>query len=159
LHRRRLHAPGRGRRGGVLGGCADGRRAHRLPRHAGDAHRARRGARDRRRPAGARLQRRADGSPLVRRGGRMATVTISEPSAPASARPRLGRMAARIVRMEIRHSAFMWVIPLVAILFIYDPYRTAAGYPALWPLRSTVVLNKFWPDLVVFAAGFSAWGG
>jgi hypothetical protein len=44
-------------------------------------------------------------------------------------------------------------------LFIYDPYRTAVGYPALWPLRSTVVLNKFWPDMVVFAAGFSAWAG
>jgi hypothetical protein len=76
-----------------------------------------------------------------------------------SSRRDLGRLAARILRVEIRHSAFVWVIPLIAVLFIYDPLRTAAGYPALWPLRSTVVLNKFWPDLVVFAAGFSAWSG
>jgi hypothetical protein len=61
--------------------------------------------------------------------------------------------------MEIRHSAFVWCLPLLAVLFIYDPYRTGMGYPALWPLRSTVVLNKFWPDMVVFAAGFSAWAG
>jgi hypothetical protein len=61
--------------------------------------------------------------------------------------------------MEVRHSAFLWCLPLLVVLFIYDPYRTAAGYPALWPVRSTVVLNKFWPDMVVFAAGFSAWAG
>ena len=87
-----------------------------------------------------------------------ATVTESAPSsAPAGSRVRLP--AARILRMEIRHSAFVWCLPLLIVLFIYDPYRTAAGYPALWPLRSTVVLNKFWPDMVIFAAGFSAWAG
>jgi hypothetical protein len=68
-------------------------------------------------------------------------------------------IAARILRVELRHSAFVWVIPLLVLLFIYDPFRTASTYPELWPLRSTVVLNKFWPDLVVFAAGFSAWSG
>ena len=68
-------------------------------------------------------------------------------------------IAARILRTELRHSAFVWVIPLLVLLFIYDPFRTASTYPALWPLRSTVVLNKFWPDLVIFAAGFSAWSG
>jgi hypothetical protein len=61
--------------------------------------------------------------------------------------------------MEIRHSAFIWCLPLLAVLFFYDPFRTAASYPALWPLRSTVVLNKFWPDMVTFTAGFAAWAG
>jgi hypothetical protein len=87
-----------------------------------------------------------------------ATVAVPAPS-PAPARPRPWLLAARILRMETRHSAFVWCLPLLAVLFIYDPYRTATGYPALWPLRSTVVLNKFWPDMVVFAAGFSAWAG
>ncbi len=64
-----------------------------------------------------------------------------------------------MLRLEVRHSAFVWCLPLLVVLFIYDPYRTAAGYPALWPLRSTVVLNKFWPNMVVFTAGFSAWAG
>jgi hypothetical protein len=88
----------------------------------------------------------------------MTAVAVSE--APTSS-PSRGGLAhvGRMLRMEIRHSAFMWVIPLLAILFVYDPYRTATSYAALWPLRSTVVLNKFWPDIVVFAAGFSAWSG
>jgi hypothetical protein len=72
---------------------------------------------------------------------------------------RLSPLAARIFRMEVRHSAFFWALPLLAVLFIYDPLRTASGYPDLWPLRATVVLNKFWPDCVPFAAGFSAWAG
>lgn len=91
----------------------------------------------------------------------MTAVTVEEAGRGAGSRPSRPGLApvARILRMELRHSAFMWVIPLIAVLFIYDPYRTASGYPALWPLRSTVVLNKFWPDLVVFAAGFAAWAG
>lgn len=63
-------------------------------------------------------------------------------------------LVARILRMEIRHSTFVWGLPLLAILFIYDPFRTASTYPDLWPLRATVVLNKFWPDCVPFTAGF-----
>ncbi len=92
----------------------------------------------------------------------MNAATVSESAArPSTApdRPRAWLLAARILRMEIRHSAFLWCLPLLAVLFVYDPYRTAVGYPALWPLRSTVVLNKFWPDMVIFAAGFSAWAG
>jgi hypothetical protein len=82
------------------------------------------------------------------------------PARPArSARPGLSLLAARILRTEIRHSAFLWSIPLLAVLFIYDPFRTAAGYPDLWNLRASVILNKLWPDCVPFAAGFCAWAG
>jgi hypothetical protein len=88
-----------------------------------------------------------------------ATIPAQAPAPSAPAGPRPWRQAVRILRMEIRHSAFVWCLPLLVVLFIYDPYRTAASYPVLWPLRSTVVLNKFWPDMVVFAAGFSAWAG
>jgi hypothetical protein len=88
-----------------------------------------------------------------------ATLPAQAPAPAAPDRPRPWLLAARMLRMEIRHSAFVWCLPLLIVLFIYDPYRTAAGYPALWPVRSTVVLNKFWPDMVIFAAGFSAWAG
>jgi hypothetical protein len=88
-----------------------------------------------------------------------ATIPAQAPAPSAAAGPRPWQQAARVLRIEIRHSAFVWCLPLLVILFIYDPYRTAAGYPALWPLRSTVVLNKFWPDMVIFAAAFSAWAG
>ena len=89
-----------------------------------------------------------------------ATIPAQAPApAPSPDRPRPWLLAARMLRTEIRHSAFVWCLPLLVVLFIYDPYRTAAGYPALWPVRSTVVLNKFWPDMVIFAAGFAAWAG
>jgi hypothetical protein len=85
-------------------------------------------------------------------------VTVPE-ARPARDRSRLFLLAARIAWLEVRHSAFVWAIPLLAVLFLYDPLRTASGYPALWTLRASVVLNKFWPVCVPFATGFSAWAG
>jgi hypothetical protein len=85
------------------------------------------------------------------------TAVVARDARPGWRRP--SPLVARILRMEIRHSAFVWAIPLLAVLFIYDPFRTAAGYPGLWTVRASVVLNKFWPDCVPFAAGFSAWAG
>jgi len=85
------------------------------------------------------------------------TAVVARDAPPVRRRP--SPLLARILRMEIRHSAFVWAIPLLAVLFIYDPFRTAAGYPGLWTVRASVVLNKFWPDCVPFAAGFSAWAG
>jgi hypothetical protein len=87
------------------------------------------------------------------------TAVTAREARPARDRSRLFRLAVRIVWMEIRHSAFVWAIPLLAVLFIYDPLRTASGYPALWTLRASVVLDKFWPVCVPLAAGFSAWAG
>jgi hypothetical protein len=91
----------------------------------------------------------------------MSALAVQDAAPPASPpeRPRAGALAFRVLRMETRHSAFAWCLPLLVLLFIFDPYRTASSYAPLWPLRSTVVLNKFWPDMVVFAAGFSAWAG
>src|ERR1035438_1554099 len=88
----------------------------------------------------------------------MTAVTVRE-ARPAGDRPRPFLLAVRIATMEARHSAFVWAIPLLAVLFIYDPFRTAAGYPALWTLRASVVLDKFWPVCVPFSAGFSSWAG
>jgi hypothetical protein len=85
-------------------------------------------------------------------------VTVRE-ARPARHRFQALLLAVRMVWMEVRHSAFVWAIPLLAVLFIYDPLRTASGYPALWTLRASVVLNKFWPVCVPFATGFAAWAG
>ncbi len=88
----------------------------------------------------------------------MTAVTVREPR-PARNRSRSFLLASRIVWMEIRHSAFVWAIPLLAVLFVYDPFRTASRYPPLWTLRASVVPDKFWPVCVPFVAGFSAWAG
>ena len=88
----------------------------------------------------------------------MTAVTAQE-AQPAWYRSRLSLLAVRIVWMEVRHSAFVWAIPLLAVLFVVDPFRTASHYPALWTLRASVMLDKFWPVCVPFVAGFSAWAG
>ena len=87
------------------------------------------------------------------------TAATAREARPARDRSRLPLLAARIVWIEARHSAFVWIIPLLAALFVYDPFLTAARYPALWTLRASVVPDKFWPVCVPFAAGFSAWAG
>ena len=87
------------------------------------------------------------------------TAATAREARPARDRSRLFRLAVRIMWVEVRHSAFVWAIPLLAVLFIYDPLRTASGYPALWTLRASVVLNKFWPVCVPFATAFAAWAG
>lgn len=73
-------------------------------------------------------------------------------------RPGAAGFAARLLRTEIRHSAYVWTLPLLAILFVYDPFRTASGYPAVWTVRASVVPHMV-PDFLPFAAGFSAWTG
>ena len=85
------------------------------------------------------------------------TAVVAEGVRPGWRRP--APLVIRILRMEIRHSTFVWGLPLLVVLFIFDPFRTATAYPDLWPLRATVVLNKFWPDCVPFTAGFAAWAG
>jgi hypothetical protein len=87
------------------------------------------------------------------------TAATSRAARPASKPPRLLLIAARIVWIEIKHSAFIWAVPVLAALFVVDPLRTAADYPALWTLRASVVLDKFWPVCVPFAACVSAWAG
>ena len=88
----------------------------------------------------------------------MTAVTAREPRN-ARDRSHSFLLAARITWMEARHSAFVWAVPLLAALFVYDPFLTASHYPALWTLRASVVPDKFWPVCVPFAAGFSAWAG
>ena len=51
------------------------------------------------------------------------------------------------------------MIPLLAALFFFDPYRTAMGNAAVWAVRASVIGNHLVPDLVPFAAGVAVWAG
>jgi hypothetical protein len=53
----------------------------------------------------------------------------------------------------------IWLLPLLGALFYFDAFRTAAGYPPFWFVRSSVILNRLTPDLSPFAAGVAAWTG
>ena len=63
---------------------------------------------------------------------------------------------ARALRLEIKHSAGVWVLPILAALFYFNAYRTAAGYPPTWTVRASVITG---PNLIFFsviAAGIAA---
>ena len=66
---------------------------------------------------------------------------------------------ARLLRLELRHSTMIWLLPLLGALFYFDAFRTAAGYPPFWFVRSSVILNHMVPDFSLFAAGVAAWTG
>jgi hypothetical protein len=66
---------------------------------------------------------------------------------------------ARVLRLEIRRSVVLWAIPLLAALWFFDTYRTAAGLPPVWTVRSSVITNNMLLEFVVFAAGLAAWAG
>ena len=89
-------------------------------------------------------------------------MTVTE--APARPRPRdAGRASPmslwRLLWLELRRNAMPWMFPLLAALFVFDPFRTAMDYPPLWDLRASVVVNKLLPDFVAFVAGVAAWMG
>jgi hypothetical protein len=65
----------------------------------------------------------------------------------------------RLLWLELRRNAMPWMFPLLAALFVFDPFRTAMDYPPLWDLRASVVVNKLLPDFVAFVAGVAAWMG
>ena len=84
--------------------------------------------------------------------------------APARPRPRDAGGASpmslwRLLWLELRRNAMPWMFPLLAALFVFDPFRTAMGYGPFWDLRASVLENKLLPDFVLFVAGVAAWMG
>lgn len=71
----------------------------------------------------------------------------------------LSSRSARVLWLEFKRSPVPWVLPLLAALTYFDPYRSAANYPPLWGIRASIVDNKLLLDFVAFAAGMSAWSG
>jgi len=63
----------------------------------------------------------------------------------------------RALRLEIKHSAAVWVLPVLAALFYVNAYRTAAGYPPTWTLRASVITGSNLVFFSVMAAGIAAW--
>jgi hypothetical protein len=84
--------------------------------------------------------------------------------ATATARPaRAGRVplraAARLLRLELRHNAMPWILPVAVGLFWFTSYRKAMAMPPLWYLRAASLHTG---TLLAFAcpvAGAAAWMG
>jgi hypothetical protein len=94
-----------------------------------------------------------------------------EHSAPAAPRPaptgrsaRRGAGAAalssgRLLRLELRHNAMLWLLPVVFALFWYNGYREIMALPPMWNLRAMTVQNRLLFDLAVPVTGAAAWMG
>jgi hypothetical protein len=66
---------------------------------------------------------------------------------------------ARLLRIELRRSPMLWLLPLLAVLFYFSTYRPAMGNPPFWNIRSDMVQSH---AMLVFApllAGAGAWAG
>jgi hypothetical protein len=64
---------------------------------------------------------------------------------------------APVLRIEIRRSVVLWAVPLLLALFYFDSFRTAAGFPSVWTVRSSVITSHMIADFGPFAAGLAAW--
>jgi len=64
---------------------------------------------------------------------------------------------ARALRLEIKHSAVVWVLPVLAALFYFNAYRRAAGFPPTWTVRASVITGSNLIFFSVIAAGIAAW--
>jgi hypothetical protein len=83
------------------------------------------------------------------------------PAPPASRARRVAPAAgpARLLRIELRRSPMLWLLPLLAVLFYLSTYRPAMGSPPFWNIRSGMVQSH---TMLVFApllAGAGAWVG
>ena len=113
----------------------------------GEGHRHRRCA------AGTRLQ----------RGPRGSTV-MTAPSVPAITRRlpatrRSGLAAARLLRLELRHNAMLWILPVAVALFWLTTYRRTMAMPPLWNVRAASMQSGALLDFVTrSSARQRGWG-
>jgi hypothetical protein len=66
---------------------------------------------------------------------------------------------ARLLRLELRRSPMLWLLPVLAVLFYISTYRPAMDNPPFWNIRSGIVQSH---TMLVFApllAGAAAWVG
>ena len=66
---------------------------------------------------------------------------------------------ARLLRIELRRSPVLWMLPLLAALFWLSAYRTAMNNPPFWNIRAATLQAN---AMLVFApllAGVCAWAG
>lgn len=97
----------------------------------------------------------------------MSAVTLPARSSGGPRSPRIPRIptvlrlsAGRLLRLELRRSTMMWMVPLALVAFWLDTYRGSMALPALWGSR-TLILRQGMAvdDFAPFVVGAAAWVG
>jgi len=88
-------------------------------------------------------------------------MTAGAPAAarPVPARPGRGPTAGRLLRLELRNNAMLWMLPVAAALFWFTTYRKAMAMPPLWNLRAPSMQTGALLAFVFPVAGAAAWTG
>ena len=68
-------------------------------------------------------------------------------------------VVARLLRLELRHNAMLWILPLAMGLFWIITYCKAMALPALWNVRAATLQSGTVADFVTPVAGAAAWVG
>ena len=78
-------------------------------------------------------------------------------SAPVTSRP--GMAAARLLRLELRHNAMLWMMPVAVALFWFTALRKIMAMPPLWNVRASNLQTGAILAFASPAAGAAAWMG
>jgi hypothetical protein len=76
---------------------------------------------------------------------------------PAPRHPAL--VTARLLRLELRHNAMPWMLPVVFALFWLTTYRKTMAMPPLWNLRAASLQSGAILDFITPVVGAAAWMG
>src|SRR5215469_10523609 len=80
-------------------------------------------------------------------------------SRPAPAEPVRLQAEARMLRLELRHNAMPWILPVAVGLFWFTGYRKAMAMPPLWSLRATAMRSGALVAFICPVVGAAAWMG
>src|ERR1700751_6007619 len=90
-----------------------------------------------------------------------------EHGAPAAPRPTAARRGAgtailgsgRLLRLELRHNAMLWLLPVAFALFWFNGYREIMALPPMWNLRAMTLQNRLLLDPPIPVTAAAAWMG
>ena len=84
-------------------------------------------------------------------------VSSATPRRPGADRPGLSTL--RLLRLELRHNAMAWLLPVVFVLFWLVTCRKAMAMPPLWNVRAAGLQVGVAADFSVPVTGAAAWMG
>jgi hypothetical protein len=87
------------------------------------------------------------------------TAGAAAASRPVPARPGRWPAAGRLLRLELRNNAMLWMLPVAAALFWLTTYRKVMAMPPLWNLRAPAMQTGALVAFVSPVAGAAAWMG
>lgn len=69
------------------------------------------------------------------------------------------RAGGRLLRLELRRSAMLWMVPVAGALFWYSAFRETMAEPAMWNLRAMTMQHGALLDFAPPVVGAAAWMG